>query len=91
MLSYEAIKPLNVHSSIFRQEYTWGRFRLTFDAFSSILSAYHPFSSYSDFVQAFGYREDDDLKQRNGYCWKPSYKDRYDGGHPYAYGLQESD
>lgn len=40
---------------------------MTLTFFEAIISFYRPFSFSLDFLQAFGYRDDDDMKMRSGY------------------------
>ena len=69
--------------SIVRQEYSWGRFLVTIGVFRAMVSAYSPFSAFLDFVQAFGYRTEDDTNVRRGYRWKQPSRDGCDGGNAY--------
>jgi hypothetical protein len=68
-----------LNHSIVRQNNTWSRLLITLDVFENICSAYPPCTYFVDFVQAFGYREDDDSKMRSGYRWKAAHEQERDG------------
>lgn len=54
--------------SIFRQDYSWGRFRCTIQTFETIFCFNRVFSSFLQFVHAFGFKTNEDRHVRDGYC-----------------------
>ncbi|KAI9785127.1 MAG: hypothetical protein M1839_000765 [Geoglossum umbratile] len=52
---------------IIRQEYSWGRFKITWETFQMILKFQNVFTPFLDFVQAFGFKVDEDHKIWDGY------------------------